>query len=690
MIERGGTGDRGVLHRISVGKSGLVAMLLAGVAAGACQGSGPIEEAKNPNPGKMVGVTPTKLAQGCGRTQPGLGLYREGEVRQGSSVALVRDPADKTQLFAYVADADEKALDLVHVGSKAGSSKTIAQVGLEGTPEQVLVLTDGRVAVSLVDTGFVDIYEPTGEAKRPLEHRCRLSVPAGPFGLAVSEDDTLLGVTSAHDAALTVFDGQSLEPRQAFALARSPRGLLFQDHRAFVSHVTGANLTVVQVDDATPVPRRVNLAVRAGTQVAQPEDLAKLRTGSQAFTLVSVDVTPSKGQKSTTEDPKALQGDAPKKATKPARRIVVPMVTVDPGDRSQPSQFYYGPPPVAGISKHSPIAVVVDPVSEKSLVTHVIAPTGDVRREECLLPRAAAYRASTQRLYVACMGIDTVLELDARAADPMRAVVRRFDVPTRPTGLALSDAEGVLVVAAQEHGQIAKIRLGAGDVEFANLTRTTSAERSQEFHLGRELFFRTDDPRITGDGVACASCHPDGLDDGITWSTPEGPRQTLMLAGRLTGSAPYGWSRNQATLDAYISDTVSRLGGREFPKDDVAALGHYIKDLPRPPMSNVNVSLVARGEQIFAERGCTSCHAQVAEDGPTPAPKDVGSKTEGDWVKEFDTPSLTGVKLSAPYYHDGRYLSLDALLSDPQSQMGKTKELTQDDRSAIKVYLESL
>ena len=31
--------------------------------------------------------------------------------------------------------------------------------------------------------------------------------------------------------------------------------------------------------------------------------------------------------------------------------------------------------------------------------------------------------------------------------------------------------------------------------------------------------------RLSGDGRACASCHPDGRDDGLVWSTPNGPRQ---------------------------------------------------------------------------------------------------------------------------------------------------------------------
>jgi hypothetical protein len=56
----------------------------------------------------------------------------------------------------------------------------------------------------------------------------------------------------------------------------------------------------------------------------------------------------------------------------------------------------------------------------------------------------------------------------------------------------------------------------------------------------RALFHETDDFRLSADGRACASCHPDGREDGLTWATPDGPRQTIMLAGRIDGSGLHG------------------------------------------------------------------------------------------------------------------------------------------------------
>ena len=39
---------------------------------------------------------------------------------------------------------------------------------------------------------------------------------------------------------------------------------------------------------------------------------------------------------------------------------------------------------------------------------------------------------------------------------------------------------------------------------------------SNEYALGRILYHSTSDSRISKDGRACASCHPDGRDDGST------------------------------------------------------------------------------------------------------------------------------------------------------------------------------
>jgi hypothetical protein len=80
-----------------------------------------------------------------------VGPVREGAVRTGSTVALARDGE---RLIAYVADHDRRLIDVVDVSR----GRVEAAIPVGGQPEQLLVLADGRVAVSITD-------EPRGRAR---------------------------------------------------------------------------------------------------------------------------------------------------------------------------------------------------------------------------------------------------------------------------------------------------------------------------------------------------------------------------------------------------------------------------------------------------------------------------------------------------------------------------------------------
>jgi cytochrome c peroxidase len=69
---------------------------------------------------------------------------------------------------------------------------------------------------------------------------------------------------------------------------------------------------------------------------------------------------------------------------------------------------------------------------------------------------------------------------------------------------------------------------------------------------------------------------------------------------------------------------------------------------------------------------------------------DVKSRTSADRDQAFDTPSLRFVGGTAPYFHDGRYASLRALLVGADGAMGHTKQLSDDDLAALEAYLRSL
>ena len=447
----------------------------------------------------------------------------------------------------------------------------------------MIVLGDGRVAVTLRDRNEVVLLDSHGAA-RPLAELCTASVPTEPVSLALAGKDLL--VTSAWARRLTALDVTG-EPRARFsvALPREPRAVVVaaDGRRAFVSHVVGAKMSVVDLDGDHGA-RALSLGVRAEPVSSGAE---ADRTGCQGFALA----TWTRGAD---------------------ERVFAPMVAVSPrGGEADPFGItviggggYYGytqrDASLTSPPKETPLVSVVEGSREEPLTT-TVAPLGARLGSECLLPRAAAVRASTGGLFVTCLGVDVVLELDARGKDPARLERRRVHVATGPTGVAIDDARGEAIVWSQFAPKLTVVPLDgpvdqpaqpvAIDVDYAPVGMT------EAFAAGRLLFHRSADLAITRDGMACASCHPDARDDAITWTTPEGPRQTIPLAGRTDGAAPYGWPGQHATLTTYIANTVNRLGGLGLGPVELDALAAYVRGARSPRRFDLRAGRAPRARQ---------------------------------------------------------------------------------------------
>jgi DNA-binding beta-propeller fold protein YncE len=641
-------------------------VVIACLFVGACAR---VPSVRAPSPVVAESGSPVVVPVSCARRTQGSKPTRVSSARQGSAVALVH-AGDR--LLAYVADADSRSVHTVDVDA----GRELVRTRLDGEPRQLLVLPDGRLVASLSDGTRIVVLEPGSDPSAPLAPLCGRDVPAEPWGLALSADDAKLVVTSAWGSALTVLDAVTFEVKRIVPLPRDPRGVLVDDTGvAFVGHLVGAKMSVVDLGEGqgSEPPVTIELGARKSTPLAQMGDRLAERTGSQGYALVSLALPAVAGATEATEP----------------RRLLFPMVRVDPGNPERRSSVYYGPP-FDGVPKETPMVSVVDPDQRQPLSKYVLGTNDAAYTRECLLPRAAAVRAhgKTPSLLVACFGIDALLDLDALAIDPFRAERRRFAVPPGPEGVAVDDASGRAVVFSQLGGALSVLALDGA----AGTTRTIPLDYHPAPALaaaarGRMLFYRTDDTRVSGDGIACSSCHIDGRDDGLTWTTPMGPRQTPMLAGRLVGTAPYGWEGDRLTVGAYIANTVERLGGKGLQTQDIDDLTAFLLVLRAPPQPAPDVTLVSRGHTLFEDSaGCGTCHAG----GSTDATVHGVSATAQDIKTSFDTPSLQFIGGTAPYFHDGRYPTLEALLADPGSAMGHSASLPERDRAALAAYLRSL
>jgi mono/diheme cytochrome c family protein len=512
-----------------------------------------------------------------------------------------------------------------------------------------------------------------GTEDSPLTVEARIAVAADPVGLALSSDDTTLVVTSGWGRAVSVLDAVSLTVRAEHAVAREPRGVVVSNDgkRAFVSHVVGDKLDVIALDGS------------GGAADAKAKASLSVNGTEQFF---------SRGMGATDQKRAACQGFALARAE--SGRVFAPHVLVFTGDPAENSSGY------GGGSEGREAEVMHIPVIDEDAAKVVsesmrLAAGLDGQAGRCALPRAAT--VGKAGLFVTCLGENVVALFDADAVNPHDVPLGRWSVPSGPVGIALDEGRSRAIVWSQFAHALTTLAIGDGTavqrpLALSSVTLPRATRASAKLERGRALFHATGDDRISGDGRACASCHPDGRDDTLVWSSPNGPRQTPMLAGRLTGAAPYGWNGDATDVSTHLVQTFKRLGGKGLTGDDKEALMAYVSTLRPPPDRKAkDPSAALRGQAIFRspQTECSSCHGTDG-DLPDGISHDVKSRAGADVRTKFDTPSLRFVGGSAPYFHDGRYKTLGALLTKSDGKMGHTKHLAPSELADLEAYLESL
>lgn len=169
---------------------------------------------------------------------------------------------------------------------------------------------------------------------------------------------------------------------------------------------------------------------------------------------------------------------------------------------------------------------------------------------------------------------------------------------------------------------------------------------------------------------SCASCHPDGRADGLNWDlmndgAGNAKNTKSMLFAHRTPPAMAEGVRMSA--EEAVRSGISHVLFSERPEEEAAAIDAYLKTLqpvPSPRLVDGRLSPSAeRGRQLFfSDRtGCARCHpAPLYTDQKT---HNVGSRGPSDFSDRFDTPTLVEAWRTAPYLHDGRYVTIKELLT---------------------------
>src|SRR5262249_40868847 len=125
----------------------------------------------------------------------------------------------------------------------------------------------------------------------------------------------------------------------------------------------------------------------------------------------------------------------------------------------------------------------------------------------------------------------------------------------------------------------------------------TTSHYSDLAHRGLELFRAAGDARLSQRGaLACASCHPEGRADGLSWRINGHVLQTPLLDGRIVGTHPYKWDGGDPNLATSLGSTMRRLGGSGLPDADVKALSAFLEQSAAPRHPTEPTAQVARGK----------------------------------------------------------------------------------------------
>jgi Cytochrome c len=275
-----------------------------------------------------------------------------------------------------------------------------------------------------------------------------------------------------------------------------------------------------------------------------------------------------------------------------------------------------------------------------------------------------------------------IVEFDASsAADVSTGVVGPPFTPEQAIAVAF-DSAGRVLVQSREPPVLHILDLQAVGNGLTNPLGGTqvilsSASRDDS---GHDIFHAT-----AGAPIACASCHPEGGDDGHVWILDGFARRTPSLRGTIAGTAPYHWPGDQPDFPTLTNNVYTgRMGGQQLASDQTAALQSWVQSIPAPPSASwVDAAAASRGKQVFEGAACATCHS---------GPKLTNNKTvDVGTCGEFQVPPLVGVGWRAPLMHNGCATTFaDRFGKCSTAAHGSVAALSTGQISDLTAYLDSL
>ena len=258
--------------------------------------------------------------------------------------------------------------------------------------------------------------------------------------------------------------------------------------------------------------------------------------------------------------------------------------------------------------------------------------------------------------------------------------VIEFRPPTGEPVAVAFDGQGRLVAQTREPARIEILTARGGSIKLSDVSRAD---------VGLQLFHQ-----VTNSGLACASCHPEGGDDGRVWRFAKiGMRRTQNLLGGIAMTAPFHWDGDMKDFGQLMKEVFTgRMQGPQVDSTQIAAMNTWIDRQAAFPLAAPQgqdaQDAVARGKTLFNDTkvACASCHKGTLLTDNTSRLVGTGSMLQ--------VPSLRGIAARAPYMHDGCAKTLMDRFTDTKcgggDTHGVTSHLAQPQLQDLVTYLESL
>lgn len=313
------------------------------------------------------------------------------------------------------------------------------------------------------------------------------------------------------------------------------------------------------------------------------------------------------------------------------------------------------------------------------------------------MPFAVALDRFAQRLYVANAGSDSVSAIDL-SSGTIRA---NIPVGANPRGILLNGDNTLLYVHNALDGTITTVNTST--LAVTDVMPIINLSISLDLLLGAQLFHSATDPRLSaGSTISCATCHFDGQSDGRVWQGfPDGPRNTPLLY-RLPETVPYNWSAtwdelaDVETKIRWLQAGTGLVEGAQVDEPhagmsvDLDLLTQYLITLQAPPNPNqFPQNVIERGRLMFEAQNCMECHVGPAGTGLQSHDVGTGTAALEKRGTAFDTPTLRGLWLSAPYFHDGSAQTLRQVFELPGAHQ-LIFDVAPEDIDALMSYLLAL